>query len=138
MSRASEEPLLATHCFRVFVRRRELGFASVSGLTSLTELEAPDGEHRHRFEPVVLRRALSDSRELYEWRRRIAAGRSDKRPVTIEQLVRPGGPVVNAWRLVDAWPVRWSGPSFDALQPGIAWEELELVYADLLWLEKGD
>jgi phage tail-like protein len=43
--------------------------------------------------------------------------------------------VVNAWRLTRAWPVRWSGPAFDAMSGEIAWEELELAYDDLEWLD---
>lgn len=133
MAADNDEPLLGTHCFRVFVRSEELGFASISRLTSSTDLD--DG--RHRFEPLLLRRALDRSRLLYEWRRRVAQGHDDHRPVTIEQLAGPGGAVVNAWRLADAWPSRWSGPAFDAQQSGVAYEEIELVFGDLIWLEKG-
>ena len=42
---------------------------------------------------------------------------------------------MNAWRFVRAWPIRWSGPDFDALRDDIAWEELELTFDDLLWLK---
>jgi hypothetical protein len=41
---------------------------------------------------------------------------------------------VNAWRLVGAWPVRWSGPAFNAMTSELAFEELELTFADLVWL----
>lgn len=53
--------------------------------------------------------------------------------MTISQLDRPGGSVVNSWRLVGAWPRRWSGPAFDALEGGLAYEELELALDDLVW-----
>ena len=62
-------------------------------------------------------------------------GDDDRRDVTIRQLASPGGEVVNSWRLVRAWPCRWSGPAFDALADGIAWEELELTFDDLVWLD---
>jgi phage tail-like protein len=126
------EPPLGTSDFRVVIGRRELGFSSISRLDSMT-----DDERGHRYETVVLRRALTRSTELYDWRRRIVEGRDDRRAVTIHQLDRPGGDVVNSWRLVGAWPCRWSGPAFDAAETDVAFEELELAFDDLVWLEKG-
>lgn len=128
------EPLLRTSSFQVLVGDRELGVAAVSRLSSETEPDARDAKPVHRFAPVVLRRAVSTSTELYDWRRAIVAGKDDRRDVTIRQLSAPGGSVVNAWRLVRAWPSRWSGPAFDALDNGVACEELELVFEDLVWL----
>jgi hypothetical protein len=127
-------PLLRASDFRVLIGRREVGFATVGPLTSITD---PDQEPHARsasFENVVLRRALTGSTELYDWRRRILAGKDDSRPVTIHQLDGAGGGTVNAWRLEDAWPCRWSGPSFDAASDEIAVEEIELAYRDLVWL----
>jgi phage tail-like protein len=55
--------------------------------------------------------------------------------VTIHQLDAAGGAIVNSWRLEGAWPRRWSGPSFDARGNDVAMEEIELCFADLVWLE---
>jgi T4-like virus tail tube protein gp19 len=129
------EPLLGTSHFRVRIGRREIGFCQVGRLSSETDLMVPTDEPRHRFETVVLRRALTRSSELYEWRRRIVEGAEDRRQVTISQLDAPAGEVVNAWRLVRAWPCRWSGPAFDANETGLAYEELELAFDDLVWME---
>jgi hypothetical protein len=128
------ELLLGTSYFRVRIGRREIGFCEVGPLSSETDLTFPE-EPYDRFETVVLRRALTRSRELYEWRRRIVDGKRDLRTVTISQLDAAGGKVVNSWRLVGAWPRRWSGPAFDAAQAGLAYEELELAFEDLVWLE---
>jgi hypothetical protein len=126
--------LLGTSHFRVLIGREELGFAEVTRLASVTDLELPPDERRDHFETVVLRRALSRDTELYDWRRHIVDGKSDRRHVTIHQLEGPGGRIVNSWRLVRAWPCRWSGPSFDAHSSEIAVEELELAFDDLVWL----
>lgn len=128
-----EQAVFGTSSFKVLVGDRELAIAEVTRLTSSTNAESQPP--RHGFEPVVLRRALTRSTELYDWRRRIVDGTDDRRTVTIQQLERPGGPVVNSWRLIDAWPSRWSGPLFDALATEVAIEELELVFADLVWLK---
>jgi hypothetical protein len=129
------EPLLRISCFEVLIGDRELGFAEVGRLTSETDLDASPDRRVHRFATVVLRRALTTSTELYDWRRLIVDGKDDRRDVTIRQLSAPGGKIVNAWRLMRAWPCRWSGPGFDALNNDIAYEELELTFDDLVWLE---
>jgi hypothetical protein len=130
-----EEPLLRTNSFEVAIGDRELGFAQVGRLSSETELESPPDRPHHRWDTVVLRRALTTSTELYDWRRHIVAGKDDRRDVTIRQLSTPGGKVVHAWRLVRAWPSRWTGPSFDAMSADIAVEELELTFDDVVWLD---
>ncbi len=131
------EPLLRVSCFGVLIGDREFGFAGVGRLTSETDLCAPSEQRLHRFATVVLRRALTHSTELYDWRRSIVNGKDDRRDVTIRQLSSPRGDVVNSWTLVRAWPCRWSGPAFDALTNDIAWEELELTFDDLVWLDHG-
>jgi hypothetical protein len=65
---------------------------------------------------------------------KIVRGRNDRRPVTIQQLDSAGGRIVNAWRLDDAWPCCWSGPSFNAVGNEVAIEELELAYEELVRL----
>jgi T4-like virus tail tube protein gp19 len=132
---ADREPdqVLGTSHFRVLIGRRELGFSEVSRVTSSTDLALPPDQRPHRFETVLLRRALTASTELYEWRRAIVDGKDDRRTVTIHQLDAPGGKIVNSWRLVRAWPSRWSGPSFNALESGVAFEELELAFDDVAW-----
>jgi phage tail-like protein len=130
------EPLLRVSHFQVLIDDREIGFASVGRLSSETDPDAHPDKLAHRFASVVLRRAITTSTELFDWRRAIVAGKSDLRDVTIRQLSAPGGSVVNAWRLVRAWPCRWSGPTLDALDNNIAFEEIELMFDDLVWLDQ--
>jgi hypothetical protein len=131
---AREQPLYGTSHFRVLIGELELGFAEVGPLSSATDVALPPEEHPHRFETIVLRRALSQSTELYDWRRNILRGKADRRAVTIHQLGSAGGEIVNSWRLDGAWPCRWTGPSFNASATGVAIEELELSYDELVWL----
>lgn len=135
MPSRQHEPLLRISSFEVLIGDRELGFAEVGPLISETNLDLPRDQRVHRFATVVLRRALSHSTELYGWRRLIVDGKDDRRDVTIRQLSGPGGEVVNSWRLERAWPCRWSGPAFNAVTNDIAWEELELTFDDLVWLD---
>lgn len=135
MPSRQQDALLRVNCFEVLIGDRELGFAAVGPLTSETDLDAPPDRYVHRFATVVFRRALSGSSELYDWRRLIVAGKDDRRDVTIRHLSAPGGKIVNVWKLVGAWPSRWSGPTLDAMHNDIAWEEIELTFDDLVWLD---
>jgi phage tail-like protein len=132
-----DAPLLRISAFEVRIGKRDVGFAEVSRLSSESvEAASADGAGRDvpHFASVVLRRALSTSTDLYDWRRSIVDGKADRRDVTISQLSGPGGRPVNTWRLVGAWPARWSGPAFDARSGEIAFEEIELRFDDLVWL----
>ena len=129
MPSPDHEQLLRTSFFRVLIEDAELGFVTISRLSSR------DDEHDRRYETVILRRALTASRDLYAWRRQILDGKDDRRTVTIEQLDAPGARIANVWRLVGARPVRWTGPDFDAMESRIAYEEVELEFDDLVWLD---
>lgn len=135
MPSRAPEPLLRISCFEILIGDRDLGFAEIGRLTSETDLTAAQDRPVHRFATVVLRRALTTSTELYDWRRLIVDGKDDRRDVTIRQLSAAGGKLVNSWRLIRAWPCRWSGPGFNAMSNDIAYEELELAFDDLVWLE---
>ena len=129
-----EDALLRVSAFEVRIGGRDIGFAHVSSPISETVVDEAGGRPIHRFAPIVLRRALTTSPELFEWRRAVVSGKDDRRDVTIRQLAAPGSKAVNAWRLIRAWPSRWTGPELDALSNDIAIEELELTFDDLEWL----
>jgi len=131
-------PLVGTSHFLVLIGSRELGFAEVGRFTYETDLTVPPTEGAHRFETVVLRRALTRSNELFDWRRAIVSGKDDRRPVTISLLDSAGGRAVSSWRLEGAWPRRWSGPLLNASGNDIAMEELELAHDGLVWLDDPD
>lgn len=115
--------------FRVFIGEREIGLCSVSaahwgdGTNSDPELR----------QTVMMRRAVSQDRTLYDWRRGIGSGKDDSRTVTVVLLDEPGGDPVIAWEFAKARAVRWSGPELDAFSSGFAFEELEITYEDIVW-----
>lgn len=113
----------------MFLGKHEVGIAAVSALHWL-DAGRDAGEIR---QSVVLRRAVSTDRTLYEWRARVEKGRSQSREVTIAQLGEPDGSPINIWVLREAVPIRWTGPSFDALSGAIAYEELEIRYQSVDW-----
>lgn len=138
------EPILNAH-FRVVIGKTELGVARISDL----HLSDPENTAEAVAQTVTLTRAIDADRTFYRWRLEAARGRKDRRRVRIHHLHRPGDETP-AWSftLISAFPVRWTGPRFDAIRPEVAWEELEISYATISWVlpkptgdardEKGD
>ncbi len=123
-----DEPLSNRH-FLVFIGDLEIGFCSVGGLGD-AEDDGTDGESSR----LVLRRALSRSKDLYHWRRAQRDGKDAVRSIELWQLAEPGRRPVNRWRFTGCRPLRWRGPSFDAIGGELAFEEIEIRYDDVEWL----
>lgn len=110
------------------------GFSRVSGLISQSEVI----EHRvgnsplvvkipgkTRFGNVVLEKGCTSSGALYQWRRRIENGESDRRSGSI--ILLDGNFHEKArWNFFEAWPCRYEGPELDASDNAISIERLEL------------
>lgn len=130
--------------FRVFIGEMEIGLCAVGGLGDASEIvRVRDGTNPRDVRSVpgptqrdtlVLRRAVTRSKDLFHWRRAIVDGKDDRRTLEIWQLDSAGGQPVNRWRLTGCWPCRWSGPDFDALFGEVAVEELEVCYDAFDWL----
>ena len=130
---AWDAPLSNRH-FLVLIGDLEIGFCSVDGIGDAFERREEEEAEVRGFETLVLRRALSRSKDLYHWRRAIRDGKKDRRTVELWQLAAPLSKPVNRWRFLDCWPCRWSGPSFDAIAGELAFEEIELCYERVEWL----
>jgi phage tail-like protein len=124
------QPILNAH-FRVEIGRQEVGVARISEL----QLSDPARTADAVAQTLTLARAIDADRTFYRWRIEAARGKDDRRRVRIHHLRAPGEETP-AWTftLISAWPVRWTGPRFDAAAPEIAWEELELSYTTISWV----
>ena len=110
------------------------GFTEVVGLgTSVDVIDYREGGDRtirklpglRKFGNVTLKRGVTKSSELQDWHRNVLQGQIDRRNVAII-LLDDGGQEVVRWILSDAWPLKWEGPSLDALSSEVAIEALEL------------
>ena len=113
------------------------GFSEVSGLgMSVEYIEYRNGNEKlstprkvpglTKAHDVTLKRGVVGSTDLFAWLRAVSRGAADKRQVTITLLDAESRPVV-VWRLRNAQPASWLGPSLRAKDGSIAMEELRLV-----------
>ncbi len=115
------------------------GFSDVSGLgTDISFSEYRNGNERfntvrkvpntHKVDDVTLKRGLVGSDDLFIWMKTVRDGTADPRQVTIT-LLDEGRNAVGTWRLRNAQPKKWSGPTLAAKGGGeVAMEELHLVH----------
>ncbi len=116
----------------------QAGFMECTGLESKTEIiryrEGSDPLNTprilpglHTYSNIVLKRGVTDSKELSAWRKTVTDG----------QIVRKRGSIilhddkhqeVARWNFREAWPCRLSGPQFNAVGNDIAIEEIEICH----------
>jgi phage tail-like protein len=80
-----------------------------------------------KYANVVLRRGLTDSRDLYDWWNAIVSGRGDRRAASVVLLDAERNPV-RRWNLRAAWPARYAVSTLDAATSGVVVETLELAH----------
>lgn len=83
-----------------------------------------------RYRNVVLERGVIGDLGLWEWIREAVRARPDRRDSVIE-LLDEEGEVVLTWKLRNAWPCRYEGPTLDADGSSVALETLEICHEGL-------
>ena len=117
------------------------GFKSASGLDSSTGAtkyrEGTDATLASRQIPglltmsnITLTRGITDDRSLWDWREDVMKGKTQRRNVSIVLRDDQGNEKIR-WNLRECWPIKWSGPSFEATTDSVAIESLELVHEGL-------
>jgi phage tail-like protein len=115
------------------------GFSDVSGLgTEINYSEYRNGNDKvntvrkvpntFKQEDVTLKRGLIGSIDLFQWVKEVREGKNDRRNVTITLLDEARNPV-STFRLLNAQPKKWVGPTLAAKGGGeVAMEELHLTH----------
>lgn len=140
--------LLPSHNFQVEVDGVEVGLCAVSAprliagpcsefdfdpQTGVQGFQGQAADVRTAWPTITLRRGVTQSKLFYAWRQSQYGGKPLLRDLLVHQLDWPGRRVVNTWAIEGCWAKRWTGPTFDALQGGVAEEELELFYQKVVW-----
>ena len=92
--------------------------------TSLGQRELPSLLHHSA---ITLTRGITDDHALWDWRTDIAQGKGTRHDISIV-LRNDLGEEKIRWNLRNAFPTKWSGPSFDATSEAVAIETLELTH----------
>jgi phage tail-like protein len=115
------------------------GFSEVSGLgVDISYSEYRNGNEQvntvrkvpntHKLDDIVLKRGLIGSDDLFAWLKTVRDGTIEARPVTIT-LLDEARRAVATWRIRNAQPKKWTGPTLAAKGGGeVAMEELHLVH----------
>lgn len=131
--------------FLIEVDGQEIGtFNEVSGLSVQVQIESiPEGGEngfvhkvpgRMDWPNLVLKRGLTKGDNLFKWFEKssgsgFAAGKSKlERSTAAVTLLDQAGKRIRSWSVTDAFPVKWSGPSFSAGASDLAVEELEITH----------
>lgn len=82
-----------------------------------------------KYSNITLKWGVTDDRELYNWHRQWVTGDAAAQRVngSVVLLDRAGQEKVR-WNFVNAWPAKWTGPSFQAEGNDVAIETLELAH----------
>lgn len=117
---------------------RDIGFREISGIeASISEMTYEEGgENRfvHRlpervsYNNLVLKRGVIKGSDLIKWfRDAVESFRFDPKSVLVTLLNEDHEPL-EAWNFINAYPVKWSVDSFDAMNNEIAVETIELAF----------
>lgn len=117
------------------------GFTQVSGLESdVAVAEHEEGgvnDFVHKFPGrttyanLVLAHGLTDISTLWNWYYNVTQGIIERKNGTIMLLDHRQIPAMY-WNFRNAFPVKWSGPEFDASSQDVAVESIELVHEGLV------
>lgn len=113
------------------------GFSEVTGFdASIDVIEYREGDAVQtpmklpglkKYSNITLKQGLVDSMVLYEW---IAAGLEgdvERKTLTITLLDIAGSPAAS-WQIINAWPIKYTAPDFNATSSEVAIETLEIAH----------
>lgn len=118
----------------------QAGFQEVSGLDASTDpidyREGTDPNHvrklpgMNKYSPITLKWGITDSDEFWKWRQTVIDGKPERKNGSIVLLDETGSEKLR-WNFVNAWPSKWTGPSFNASSPAVAIESLEITHEEV-------
>jgi len=122
----------------------EAGFQECSGLDSSTDAvdyrEGSDPNHvrkltgLNKFSPITLKRGITDSSTLWDWRQKVVDGRADtetRKNISIV-LMNESRQEKWRWNLRRAWPSKYTAPTFNATSNDVAVETLEITHEEVI------
>jgi phage tail-like protein len=81
------------------------------------------------FTNLTLKRGITDDVKLYSWHQDCLKGvKFHRENITIKLLDRSGDKELKRWVVYNAWPCKWTGPTFNAEAHEVAIESVEFAH----------
>lgn len=116
------------------------GFSEASGFdASIDVIEYREGDMvttpikipgLKKYGNITLKQGLTDSMELFSWITEGIEGAVQRKTITITLLDEEEASVAS-WQMINAWPVKYTAPDFNATASEIAIESLEIAHEGL-------
>jgi len=116
------------------------GFSEVSGLTTDTNvIEYREGQEvttvrklpgLMKYTNIVLKRGYTQDQSLWNWRKQVLDGTTQRTTGTITLLDEARQPALR-WNFTAGWPVKWEGPAMNGKTSEVAIETLEIAHEGL-------
>jgi phage tail-like protein len=84
----------------------------------------------NKYTPITLKRGITDSDELWRWRKTVIDGSPQRKNGSIV-LLDDAGVERLRWNFVGAWPSQWTGPSFNSTSTAVAVETLQIIHEQI-------
>jgi phage tail-like protein len=130
------DPFTAFNFLVVIDNVSEAGFSECSGITMETDpVEYRNGSEDitvrklpglKKFGNITFKRGFTKDKELWEWRKKVLDGKTERQSGSIT-LLNEAREAVLRWNFREAWPRKLDGPSFNGKNNEIAIETLEIV-----------
>ena len=116
------------------------GFSECSGLSAETDaIEYRTGAEDitvrklpglAKYSNITLKRGFTQSKELWNWRKSVIDGATQRQSGTIVLLDEGRKPALR-FNFREGWPRKWDGPTFNAKTNEVAIETLEIAHEGL-------
>jgi phage tail-like protein len=83
-----------------------------------------------KFANISLKRGMTTDLELWNWRKTVLDGVTERKSGSIVLLNEAREPALR-WNFKDGWPTKWEGPAMKATGNEIAIETLEIAHEGL-------
>lgn len=114
------------------------GFRECSGLDSAQDpIEYREGNEKPltarklsgliKYSNISLKWGISDDADLWDWRKTVMDGKVERKNGSIV-LLDDVGEEKSRWNFINAWPTKWTGPTFNATGNEVAIETLEIAH----------
>lgn len=117
------------------------GFSEVSGFdVSIDVIEYREGDMvrtpmkvpgLRKYSNITLKQGLADSMVLYDWIISGVDGAVDRKTITITLLDEEEAPAAS-WQVINAWPMKYTAPDFNATSSEVAIESLEIAHEGMV------